>query len=286
MISSCIDWLSITFVPREGAAKFILSIENLGGSVGIKPRYGYDMGLEYENGIKVYWSIGRDDMGCHVVMSGKVLLDLATIGVPSRTLLDRAISMNAKITRLDLAIDAINEGVNPHAVYSAALAGETRGTAQKVEARTGIDGGITVYIGSRESDKFARLYDKGIESGQGGDWKRLELELKGDVAKQYARILSANPDMSIASFAWSTAKKMLTTEHGNYQTYGKESEIVSMPKIEKVTDTERWIHTQIIPIIEKYVKTHPESTVYDELIDALIRAKTQKVDNTTDNVVQ
>lgn len=276
MISSCIDWLSITFIPQESAAKFLLSIETLGDSEGIKPRFGYDMGVKYASGIEAFWSMGRDDMGCHVVMSGKVLLELTKVGVPSRELLKRAIEMRGKVTRLDLAIDAIDEKVNPHAVYSAALAGETKGTAQKIEARTGIDGSITVYVGSRESDKYARLYDKGLESGQGGDWKRLEIELKGDAAKQYGRVLAMDNTIQISSFTWSTAKKMLYTEQGNYPVYGKESDLISMPKINKETDTEKWLHMTILPLIERYIAKNPDSTIYDEIIQALIRARGNK----------
>lgn len=284
MISSCIDWLSLTFIPQEGATKFLLSIETLGHGEGIKPKFGYDMGMRYENGITVFWSSLRDDMGCHIIMSGNVLSDLAKAGIGTRGLLERAIDLHAKITRLDLAIDAVDEKVNLHAVYAAALSGETVGTAQKVEARTGIDGGITVYIGSRVSDKFARVYDKGVESGEGGEWKRLEIELKGDVAKQYARMVASAPEQSIASFAWSTAKKMLYTEHGNYPVFGTESQLVSLPKIEKETDTEKWLHMTILPMIEKYIARNPDSTIYDELIQCLIRAKT-KLDKGDTNIV-
>jgi len=210
------------------------------------------------------------------MFSGKTLAELAVAGISSRWLLERAIELNAKISRLDLAIDAINEGVNVDAIYASAQVGETIGTAQKVERRQSIDGGITLYIGSRESDKFARLYDKGIESGIGGDWKRLEIELKGDVAKQYGRMVAMQPQTTLATFAWSTSKKMLYTDAGNYPVYGTESDVISMPKIEKVTNTEKWIYEQIIPMLEKYIKKNPDSKVYDEIIQALIRAKHDK----------
>jgi len=56
------------------------------------------------------------------------------------------------------------------------------------------DGGSTLYIGSRVSDRFARLYDKGIEQRTlaAGKWWRFELELKGARAEQMsAGLLSA-----------------------------------------------------------------------------------------------
>jgi len=275
MISSCIDWLSVTFKPQEQAAKFLMKIDCLGESKEDKPLHGYDSALKYTSGIVAMWCQQRDDMGCHVVLSGKTLETLALAGISTRTLLESAIELHGKISRLDLAIDAIDENVAPDDIYVAAKRGLTKGTARNVERRESIDGGITVYIGSRESDKFARLYDKGVESKTGTDWKRLEIELKGDVAKQYGRMVAMQPESSIATFAWSTASKMLMTNVGNYPVYGTKSELISMPKIEKTTDTERWIHTQIIPMLQRYIEAHPESSVYDELIQALIKAKTK-----------
>jgi len=57
------------------------------------------------------------------------------------------------------------------------------------------DGGSTVYIGSRVSEQFGRVYDKGIESKSrpAGHWWRFEVEYKG--AQSYAqgqRLLSVD----------------------------------------------------------------------------------------------
>lgn len=50
------------------------------------------------------------------------------------------------------------------------------------------DGGSTLYIGSRVSDRFARIYDKGIEqqTAPAGNWYRFELEVKGDSSHPFA----------------------------------------------------------------------------------------------------
>jgi len=59
---------------------------------------------------------------------------------------------------------------------------------------TDSDGGSTLYVGSRTSDRFARLYDKGIEQAafRAGKWWRFELEVKGNSSQRIAdRLLSA-----------------------------------------------------------------------------------------------
>lgn len=276
-ISSCIDWLSMTYNPKINAGKFIVTIEGYGDNSEVKPQYGYDTAVKYTCGMVVMWSQARHDMGTHIVLSGSTLEALTLAGNNVRTMLKRAIELKAKVTRLDIAIDARDCEIDIAEVYKAAQDAKSQGSVQSINLISGVDGGATLYLGSRQSDKFARLYDKGVQTKDGGDWKRLELELKGDVAKQYARVI-AMTDSSIASFVWSIASKMFMTEAGNYPTLGAHSDLVSMPKIEKVTDTEKWLCTQIIPVIEKYVRRHPESTVYDELIAALIRARDSKPD--------
>lgn len=274
-ISSCIDWLSLTFHSQSIGAKWLFNVNYLGEHDDHKAQFGYSNAVKYECGIVVMWSTQRDDMGMHVIMSGSALEYLAAHENDVRWLLKSAVDMGAKTTRLDLAIDAKNCNVDIMVIYDACKAGLSKGTAQNINIIQGVDGSATLYVGSRQSDKFCRLYDKGIQSKLGGDWKRLEVELKGDVAKQYARVVAANGDKSISEFTWSTASKMMFVDAGNYPVLGTESKLLSMPKIEKQTDTEKWLCTQVIPVIEKFIREHPESTVYDELITALIRAKGQ-----------
>lgn len=279
MISSGIDWLSVTFKVAGNATKFLSGIVGNETLEQAKPKHSYDSAGKYTpSGIEVMWIDSRDDMGIHVVFSGTCIKNLALRGVEIRTVLASAIELHARVSRLDLAIDAENEGIDISTVYQLALDGLTKGTARNVSFIQGIDGGKTLYIGSRESDKFARLYDKAKEQKIDGDWKRLEIELKGDVAKEYARVIAMHPNDTIQSFCWSTAKKMLYTDHANYPAFGKASEAVFMPKVQKQTDTEKWLSTQIIPIVEKFVRENPDSTIYDEMIDALIRAKHKKLD--------
>jgi hypothetical protein len=64
--------------------------------------------------------------------------------------------------------------------------------------------GDTCYVGSRKSEKFGRLYDKGGQLGtheRGRLW-RYELELKGDVAKKAANHLIGGSVGDIADAVW------------------------------------------------------------------------------------
>lgn len=101
------------------------------------------------------------------------------------------------VSRLDLAVDCKTDHVVP------ALAAQVYSDADHVPPRegrrvkrtliTGSDGGQTCYIGSRVSERYGRLYDKGVESesAPAGRWWRWEVEYKGDIALGVAKALKA-----------------------------------------------------------------------------------------------
>lgn len=61
-------------------------------------------------------------------------------------------------------------------------------TPQLIEGITG----DTLYYGSRQSDKFARIYDKSAEYGEEiGNVYRFELEAKGEVARGLAELMQS-----------------------------------------------------------------------------------------------
>lgn len=65
------------------------------------------------------------------------------------------------------------------------------GTNIKSSRIVSSDGGETLYIGSRNSEQFGRLYDKGKHTGKAdkGLWYRYEVEYKRSMAKAAARMI-------------------------------------------------------------------------------------------------
>jgi hypothetical protein len=108
-----------------------------------------------------------------------------------------AASTGENLTRLDLAVDV------EHDVPVTSLGLDVYRSAGHVPLRNGrppsrsrfVDGkgGQTTYIGSRSSEQFGRLYDKGVErrSRGPGQWWRWEVEFKGSHASTLARHLTA-----------------------------------------------------------------------------------------------
>lgn len=100
------------------------------------------------------------------------------------------------VSRLDLQITATYEhgGVRSVAkgVYGARADAARGGRPTSRTLLTGTNGSATCYVGSRRSDLFGRVYDKGVESRSGppgASW-RFEVELKRGRAALTAKELS------------------------------------------------------------------------------------------------
>lgn len=91
-----------------------------------------------------------------------------------------------RVTRLDIAFDMVGEAELWEMVYvkAKAFCDKKNRKVQEIVAKTG----HTIYIGSRESERMVRIYDKGAQQKVDYLWTRLEMEYKGDVAAQMARI--------------------------------------------------------------------------------------------------
>jgi len=79
---------------------------------------------------------------------------------------------------------------------------KTNGRPVKYSLLQNSEGGSTLYVGSRQSMRYGRIYDKGVEQKEAapGTLWRFELEIKDDLADQAISMLygSSEPDRQIA----------------------------------------------------------------------------------------
>lgn len=157
---------------------------------------------------------GKEDMGIHVSISGSAISEVAitcmnfyNVDTPfgigyeeehmplnSTCLLEliKAVLHIGNITRLDLAIDDI--GCQYYSTDYLVLILENSRCVSKFRnwrnlcerSITGEKTGHTVYLGSRKSDIFLRVYDKMLEQKSSFPWVRWEFELKDVRARQVA----------------------------------------------------------------------------------------------------
>src|SRR3989304_5697268 len=193
-VTSSVDYLTITVsnsdksvLLMQEAQRLKVDLEECGWKVrkwGMQGYGGYSI-----SGLR--WGMRTD--GCIMMLSGQ---DAAINWLP-------ALALAQNVTRLDLAVtvslaDPITDVAKRAYAWVLTDPHSCPGKKRKYSYVENSSGGQTVYIGSRASDQFGRLYDKGCESARdacappGLLW-RYEVEFKAYRAKKLARQGAATP---------------------------------------------------------------------------------------------
>lgn len=272
MLTITIDWLAMTFkeLTRNGK-EFLLRYASNPAVVPETPRNGYTAATRDAHGVQVMWNPDRQEMGHHAVFGGSALRDiLSGDGISPITLLSEAVLSGASITRLDLAKDITETEIDLSKVYKCLAKATRSGTARKISRLESVDGGYTIYAGSRQSERFIRIYDKAAESKLSGVlWYRLEVESKGQAARAIATLLhqGQSPTRIFDALVLGMVGDYAEIELSAFRMRGETP--LGLPKIERQSDREKWIDTQVIPAVMKYFIEHRESAAVRRLIDSL-----------------
>jgi hypothetical protein len=278
-LSITLDWLAFTYkdMSRE-AAKWIQLRASAENSVDCAPTNGYRAAYRTTQGIVIMWNLDRSEMGYHVIISGSAIRNIIDQqNVDQKTLLGEVCNTGASITRLDLAKDAQDAEISLDAIYGELESGRYTGTARTVSQLHSPNGGNTVYIGSRQSEKFIRIYDKAAQENLHDRlWCRFELECKGMVARALA-VLLAKTDRWQDAFN-EIALGMVDIEHSSdwKQFFMDESVPIGMPKLEKKSDREAWIASQVTPAVVKHFIEHADSKAVQWLRKTLDLIESQR----------
>ena len=272
MLTITLDWLAFTFKEdTHEAGEWVRLYASDKTNVSVTARNGYRDAYQTKTGIVVQWNIDREEMGYHVVIAGSAIRHvLEHYELDQKALVQTVIDAGGSITRLDLAKDLQGVSVSLDSIYQALEQRAYSGTARKFAQIHSADGGNTVYIGSRQSEKFVRIYNKAAQVNLPGElWFRFEIETKGMVARSVAQAI-------VQSEAWSAtfdtiAKHMVDiqdSEHYRKFFPGTLAEI-GIPKLEKQTDREKWIQQQVIPAVVRHATENPQSAAVALLMEML-----------------
>jgi hypothetical protein len=279
MLTITIDWLAGTFRSFTNEAEtFIRTFASAEDVQASKPRNGYTIAQTDNNGVVLLWNSNDNSMGHHVVFSGSALRNLfECAGVSSLALLRASIDAGLRISRLDLAKDCTGEKIDGQAIYQSLKQGNRAGTARNISRIENAQGGQTIYIGSRQSERFVRCYDKAAETGDFTKlWWRLEIETKCEVARLVANALvqGTDPDRIFDSTIEKMVGRLADVSLGAFVTDGKIE--WGIPKIEKMTDREKWIADQVIAAVARHYIDNPNSEAVRNLRDMLDKIDKQR----------
>ncbi|MBA4292693.1 hypothetical protein C0431_06940 [bacterium] len=178
-VSIAPDWLSFT-VSEDHFEKIIDRFKDF-GLVPKTPKFGYTKAFGVEGShIAIMFDGAVEGMGVHVQLGGS---GLALIGETCKMaeFFEWIAVLSAKITRCDAALDIAGYGWTARKFKrmddNGLLVSRLRQRKWMVKYdREGNEAG-TLYLGSRISDAYVRVYDRGAKTGV-GDVLRIEIEAK------------------------------------------------------------------------------------------------------------
>jgi hypothetical protein len=161
--------------------------------------------VSLSGGGRVDWNPQRPEQRRLITLTGKDLAAHELRGNTSTDLIAHFQGLEGShFTRVDTAIDVLNTKANPQLLMDRFRAGRMQTHVQTVSRadryrKDQPRDGVTVYLGSRQGERFLRVYDKAAEQGADYPWTRIELELKGDQARRAARDLVTHPIGEVAA---------------------------------------------------------------------------------------
>lgn len=160
--------------------------------------------------------------------------------------------------------------MNVIALYEHLINGRATTTAKSWNLITGNDGGATCYVGSRTSEAFLRIYDKGIESGTHDNWIRVELELKASKARFAAFTMANEPDDSAFRWAQGWLSGFVSFPDKTWQAL-MSAEAIPLARANKPEpDTRQWLIGQVAPAMAKYIDRTGDYRLVEDFLRVVV----------------
>lgn len=265
-----IDWLSFTSheIEQDGlfSARMIKLLDDLSPRVEVKPFSGYKEAMRWKTGVIAMRNVDRPEMGVHFILSGEALRNMTDLGYDALFVMRRALDAGCAFTIIHLALDIYDGGYTPQQLSEDFYADRYTGRARNGSIITEKGRGATSYIGSWDSDRFIRYYDKAAEQRVTGDWKRLELVLKGTYAKAFAWEMQKEVSLvKVEEVLKGTVRAMVDMKDARWKKFmaGTGAKL-AMPK-HKENSTRAWILTQVARAIAKYIIQTGDEKIIDDL---------------------
>lgn len=194
-------------------------------------------------------------------------------GAEGEFLLTSALRAGYRATRIDVAFDVFNGGYFPsdlHEEYVGWFGVEGK-------TKTNLYGGAqgqSFEIGSRQSDRFVRVYDKAREQGLDNDWVRFEVEMKGHLSRGLADAIAEDHRVAVSQLliALQLQDNPVVME---IMAYAKSAGWATIKAPRVKSNREKWLRGDVTSALEKFMNEEPERAcevllqwvaMYEELV--------------------
>lgn len=268
-----IDWFSSTF--KTGVTDLDIRKATSYGFplktwTQVQPRFGYAFAMVHPFGHYIMTNPSREVMGVHLGFTGRALRALVEGGRPATEILGWALANGARPSRLDLAIDVFDVEINPLTLAKKPRVQDAPGSAKKTQFVEGDEGGKTAYIGSRKSEKFLRIYDKAVETGDmSRPWTRFELELKGDAARVAAIQMNLLSDLERPKYIAGLIKGLFNPADDTFQEAMNADAVILTTTKDTEDKTLGWLLNSVAKTMAKTMKARGDVDVWNEFVQAV-----------------
>lgn len=197
-----IDWLAFTVKETELQEIIFdtLKMQMQDFTKTEQSLYGYSNTIT-SNKILVLFNdiIGESKQGVHIILSGTALREYEKLH-NTYSLLQRLDNEKTNIKRIDLALDIsdcdfLNYTLEKLKKSEFKTRFKKYTILEEHSTKTNSINGQTIYLGSRKSELYIRIYDKAAESKIQADITRIELEIKRKSAQKTAKDIKNNENL-------------------------------------------------------------------------------------------
>jgi len=263
-----VDWITASktglSTPQNTAEARVMARNIVADALGVdvstidsaQPQrfYTYSF-IEPKTLIKVSMS-ELSSQGVVMVISGQSLSRVSS----SIGLLTNIIEDGWKVTRLDVAWDLIGADIPAAELIDEQLRETAKSSSRKIASYQHAMNYTGFTVGSRKSEYFMRVYDKGLEQDVVANWLRCELEIKGDAAHPFACSYSARGGVEAVykMIAMLGARDTYVTDTMS-QTLTDESPYSEIKIDRGERDTNGWLYKQVYPALVKFARESPQA---------------------------
>lgn len=244
----------------------------------------YEAGMRYLDGQHEQGNAARPAtlLGYKGVMCGKCFVGDSEQGLYLRStsggstgFFEHIYHPDMHVSRLDMQVTVWVEDAGYHVGKEARSDAaywrltHPRDGKRKITAIDSEDGGYTLYIGSKSSLHFCRLYDKGAESNEEyykGAW-RYEIELHNSAATTSALYLLEN-NLSLEAVVCSTVAQYYRARGVQVPWTASDALNALRPLLHAETDDARsiaWLAAQVKPTVARLINRGYTSSVFEAL---------------------